>query len=93
MAIRLLAIGAHIIGPNRCRGVEHLADQDEHPVEEDLRQAVAGEGDDRVALRGEVGPVVVVRRGRSASASGAAITSSTVTPARKSAARVMIRLA
>ncbi len=36
-------------------GVEHLPDQHEHPVEEHLRQAVAREGDHRVALLGQRG--------------------------------------
>ncbi len=41
-------------------GVEDLPDQHEHAVEEDLRQAVAGEVDDRRALRGQRG--LAVRR-------------------------------
>ncbi len=45
LEMTLLAIGAHIIGPNVPARVEDLADQHEHPVEEHLRQAVAREGD------------------------------------------------
>ena len=40
-------------------GVEHLPDQREHPVEEHLRQAEPRERDDRVALRGQLGLVVL----------------------------------
>ena len=42
--------------------VEDLPDQREHPVEEDLRQAVPREGDDRLALVGQLGVVVVGRQ-------------------------------
>ena len=41
--------------PEPAVGVEHLPDQHEHAVEEDLWQAVAGEGDDRLALLGQLG--------------------------------------
>ena len=40
-------------------GVEDLTDQGEHPVEEHLRQAEPRERDDRVALRGQLGLVVL----------------------------------
>ena len=46
--------------PEPAACVEHLADEHEHPVEEDLRQAVAGEVDHRVPL-GRHGRTVVVR--------------------------------
>ena len=54
--------GDHVVGDrrphHRAEGaacVEHLADEHEHPVEEDLRQAVARERDHGLALRRQLG--------------------------------------